>query len=72
MERFICLDQEELKEYNGGGIVAMGAGAAAGAMIGAFAGLIPTAATGNTKYIKDSTIAGAALGAWGGLGCPIP
>ncbi len=63
---------EAIEDINGGGILSCIAGGMAGAIVGTFVGIVPAAATGNAKYIKQSVIAGTSAGVWVGAGCPLP
>lgn len=66
------MQEIELLDLNGGGGVSAVAGGIAGTMIGAFAGLIPAAATGDISYVKKGAVTGGTVGVWAGMGCPLP
>lgn len=73
MRYFEELSLEEVQEnINGGGVLSCVAGGLAGAIIGAYVGLIPSVVTGDASYIKQSVVTGATAGVWVGAGCPLP
>ena len=72
MTKLILLNDDELSEFDGGGVASMAAGAIAGAMIGTIISLPAAAVTGDTSLVGKAAIAGGSIGAYVGAGCPLP
>ena len=72
MTKLILLNDDELSEFDGGGVASMAAGAIAGAMIGTIISLPAAAVTGDTSSVGKAEIAGGSIGAYVGAGCPLP
>lgn len=71
-DNFSDLSLVEQVEIDGGGFLSAAAGTLAGAMIGAYAGMVPSIVTGDISYVGKSVVTGATVGLWAGLGCPLP